>query len=246
VTACHIYRDPVRYYLCKRDEHDDPTCNDHCLLPLDLCVWKFWRQTEDNDESQSQQYLNAELVSLLTNGIPPFHLACMHPCTSWFPFRMKTLETLSDILPIEQWMHFYQGMLPFHCACHAGAPKSILQWCAQQNPDALHTSTMDTADTPLHCYLSSWSLFNHNVLATGAATTSTTMMATRNHVGNQIKHSMISLSAVEFLVEEHRAALLSPNQQGFLPLHVAVMCGAPLDVLFYLACENPELLLRSN
>ena len=160
---------------------------------------------------------------------------------------MKTLETLSGILPIEQWMHFYQDKLPFHCACHAGAPKSILQWCAQQNPDAVHTSTMDTADTPLHCYLSSWSLFNHiPALANGAPASSTAVMTTRIQTGNQIKHSMISLSAVEFLVEEHRAALLSPNQQGFLPLHVAAMCDAPLDVLFYLVCENPEMLLRSN
>ncbi len=130
-------------------------------------------------------------------------------------------------------MRFHHGMLAFHCACRAKAPESILQWCAEQNPQALVTTTVDMADTPLHCYLGS---SNQTMLPTAISTGTTTSLS------YQMSQNM-SLSAVQFLIEKHRVALQSPNRQGFLPLHTAAMCNVPLDILFYLASEYPEVLL---
>jgi len=203
------------------------------VLPLDLRV-KLFSDLADSGENRLE-YLNAEFVFILTNGIPPLHFACVHPCTSWYPFRMKTLETLTYLIPsLEgEWMRFHHGMLAFHCACRAKAPESILQWCAEQNPQALVTTTVDMADTPLHCYLGS---SNQTMLPTAISTGTTTSLS------YQMSQNM-SLSAVQFLIEKHRVALQSPNRQGFLPLHTAAMCNVPLDILFYLASEYPEVLL---
>ncbi len=57
---------------------------------------------------------------------------------------------------------------------------------------------------------------------------------------------MYSFSTVEYLVKQYPAALRSVNRSGWLPIHLAVMHDAPLDVLFYLARHNPESLLRGN
>jgi len=219
------------------EEHKHNIKEGILVLPLDLRV-KLSDLLQESGENRLR-YLNAELVPILTNGIPPCHFACMHPCTSWYPFRLKTLETLHDFFPhLEEWQRFYDGMLAFHCACRAGAPESFLQWCAQQNPEALVTSTMDMANTPLHCYLLSWTS-NQIVLATTTIDTTTTTTTTTIH-SNQI-HQNMSLSAVQYLVEKHPIALQSSNRQGFLPLHMAGMCDVPLDILFYLAREHPEV-----
>jgi len=89
----------------------------------------------------------------------------------------------------------------------------------------------------LHCYLLSWSS-NQIMLAT--ATIDTTTTTTTTILSNQI-HQNMSLLAVQYLVEKHPIALQSSNRQGFLPLHMAGMCDVPLDILFYLAREHPEV-----
>jgi len=205
------------------------------VLPLDVSVRMYWRRKHDEDLESTNRGLSTELVLILTNGIPPLHFACMHPCTLWYPFRMDTLQSLSSVVPEEQWMQFYNGMLPFHYACRAGAPKLVLKWCENRYPDAVHTLTMDTSDTPLHCYLSSRSSNQTNL------TTPATNMrrATTRHM---IRAKPKKLSAIEYLIKKHRDALHSPNRHGFLPLHVAAMCDVPLDILFYLAREFPETL----
>jgi len=216
--------------------HDDDrkSKDNQCLLPLDLMSYPNPDET-DPDETELSI---ANFLPFLTNGIPPFHFACMHPCTTWYPYRMRTLTKLNETLPAEEWAQFYKGMLPFHYACHSGAPKSILQWCVEKYADAAHMFTIDTRDTPLHCYLSSWS---SNKTAFINATTITSTTSHRI----QAKHKL-SLSAVQFLIEQHMPSLSSPNKQGFLPLHVAAMCDVPLDILFYLACEYPESLLGTR
>jgi len=56
------------------------------------------------------------------------NFACIHPCTSWCPYYcMQTMTQLNKILPAEEWTMSYHGMLPFHCACQAEAPQSVLQ-----------------------------------------------------------------------------------------------------------------------
>jgi len=78
-------------------------------------------------------------------------------------------------------------------------------------------------DTPLHCYL----YHDHH----------TQRKQRPKH------HEALFLSAVTFLVEQHAAALRKPNRHGWLPLHVAALQNVPLDVVFYLARQNPESLL---
>jgi len=51
---------------------------------------------------------------------------------------------------------------------------------------------------------------------------------------------------VQFLVEKHPDALCTPNIMGMLPFHVAAVHQAPLNVLFYLACQDPEALLSCS
>jgi len=48
---------------------------------------------------------------------------------------------------------------------------------------------------------------------------------------------------VQLLVEKHPDALHTTNRMGMLPYHMAAFHQAPLDALFYLACQNPEALL---
>jgi len=112
-------------------------------------------------------------------------------------------------------MLFHQGMLPFHCACHDGAPRSVLEWLAEQHPTVVRTYTTDTHESPLHCYVSS----------------------TNNVNGDS------SFSAIQFLVEKYPDALHSTNRKGSLPFHVAAVHNADLNVLFYLARQNPAALL---
>jgi len=193
---------------------------------------------DEEDSESTDESLNAGLVFILTNGIPPLHFACMHPCTLWYPLRMETLLSLRCLVPQEQWLRYYHGKLPFHYACRAGAPKSVLKWCEMQYPDAIRLSTTDMADTPLHCYLSSWS-YNRNTLAT-TGTTDNMTLTTRDMIDIETKRMKSLLLAVQYLIKKHRVALYRRNRQGYLPLHVAAMCDAPLDVLFYLARGFPE------
>jgi len=82
---------------------------------------------------------------------------------------------------------------------------------------------MDTGDTSLHCYL----------LASHAA-----HKAATSH-----RQPQWYFLAIQFLVGKHPDALHSINRMDMLPFHMAAVHQAPLDVLFYLACQYPEALL---
>jgi len=217
--------------------NDDTNKQYRCLLPLDVSVRMHLRQNHQEGLGILDRGLNTELVDILTNGTSPLHFACMYPCTLWYPFRMNTLQSLSLVVPEEEWTQFYHGMLPFHYVCRVGVPQSVLKFCHDQYPDAAQTLTMDTSDSPLHCYFSSWSSSNQINL-----TTATTNMTTSTTTTSHTIRAKPTLSAVQYLIKKHRDALHSPNRHGFLPLHVAAMCDVPLDILFYLAREYPETL----
>ncbi len=145
---------------------------------------------------------------------------CMHQC-------LRILGPQDDgnhgLFP-QDGMVFDDGMLPFHCACRAGAPQSFLNWWWKKCPDVVLVITMDTGDTSLHCYLSA------------------------SHTLNAASHGQRQqyFLAIQFLVEKHPDALHSINKRGMLPFQMAAICQAPLDVLFYLACQNPGALLHGN
>jgi len=187
-----------------------------------------------------EQPLTVEFVLLLTNGTPPLHFACLQPCYSWFPYRKQTLEKLAALSSPEDWRRFHQGMLPLHCACRSRAEKDILLWISEKYPEALRTCTTDTMDSPLHCYLSS------STITTVSNTTTSTMTMQDDAVAcpSSLLLPLYSFSTVQYLVKEYPAAIRSVNRSGWLPIHLAVMHDAPLDILFYLARNNPESLLR--
>jgi len=128
---------------------------------------------------------------------------------------------------------FYHGMLPFHCACRAGASRSFLKWWWKISPDIMEAITTDTGDTALHCYLSSPHIASDEIM------TSPWQRRKRQFSGPRKR----SFSAMQFLVEKYPDAVRKINRMGMLPFHVAALHQAPLDVLFYLACRNPEALL---
>jgi len=74
----------------------------------------------------------------------------------------------------------------------------------------------NTGDTLLHCYLSS--------------------------PQGELNKTTKWFLGMQFLVEKHPHAVCKLNQMGMLPFHVAALNQAPLDALFYLACQNPEAL----
>jgi len=203
-------------------------------LPLDMFCYN----------SCEEQPLTREFVRLLTNGIPPLHVACsLPPRTSWLPYRKVTLEELAALSAPEDWKRFHQGMLPLHCACRSQVPDTILLWLCEKYPDAVRICTTDTMDSPLHCYLSS----TNHVLHTTTTNTTTTM-----HDDDSMAHESLSplplysFSAVEYLVKQYPAAVHMTNQLGYLPFHLAVMHDAPIDILLYLARRNPESLLLGH
>jgi len=127
-------------------------------------------------------------------------------------------------------MLFHHGMLPFHCACRASATRSILTWWWEINPEVAQVTTTDTCATPLHCFLSS----------TQTAFDEMTSPWRERYCSAQRQRYF---SAMQFLVEKYPDAVCKINQMGMLPFHVAAVHQAPLDVLFFLACRNPEALL---
>jgi len=132
---------------------------------------------------------------------------------------MATIQFIASAFPSGVELS-YQGMLPLHCACRTGATRSILEWWWKEYPAVFQTCTMDTGDTPLHCFLSS----SINTTSTGARISQ-------------------YLSAMQFLLEKQPGVLRRTNRFGFLPFHVAALHHAPLDALFQLACQDPEGLL---
>jgi len=185
-------------------------------LPLDLVC------------SCSCHHPTPELTSLLTDGTPALHFALAHPLTyPAYYIRMKTLKYLKKRLSLDEWMRFHCGILPLHYACCAGAPRPALRWCWKQYPEAIRITTIVTEDTLLHCYLSFTGITA--LEKTAPAYTGCTKQHDHKYVW----------SAVRFLVKQYPAALYSRNQQGLLPLHVAAMHDAPLDILLYLAQQNP-------
>jgi len=154
-----------------------------------------------------------ELLLLLTNGQPPLHFASAQ---AWIPTRWTTMECLSLMYPHDR-MRIHDGNLPFHNLCHAGAPRCFLEWWLEECPDAICTPTTDTNDYPLHCYLSS------TMMTTSTKATKFTFFYT-----------------VIYLAEQYPPAMRSTNCMGWLPLQLAAIHGAPLDVLFYLARGFPE------
>ncbi len=191
------------------------------------------------DDSMAARPLTMEYVLLLTNGTPPLHFACTQPpCTSWFPYRKQTLKKLAALSAPEDWMHFHQGMLPLHCACRSQAEEDIIRWVSKKHPDALRICTTDTMDSPLHCYLSSKKPVLH---MTTSATTHDNYLTSQSS-----PLPMYSFSTVRFLVKPNPVALRSVNRSGWLPIHLAAMHNASLNIMFYLACHNPESLLQGN
>ncbi len=206
-----------------------------------------------------------ELVLLVMYGTPPLHFACSQPCTWWLVFRKCTLEKLAALLlsasvpaDDEEWRRFHHGMLPLHCACRARAEVDMMIWLGEKYPDALRTCTTDTMDTPLHCYLSSSTTTTTTVLHT---TTSETNwhnndddLPTSHRSSSSSSSSPpllqllpeFSLSTIEYLVQQNPVATHQTNRSGWLPLHLAAMHDAPIDILFYLTRHYPESLLRGG
>jgi len=185
----------------------------HQSLPvLDMVCSKLAKSTHAHDDDG----LSSQLCLILTHETPLLHFVCTYIHNSWTNERFSTLKFLLKLFPDDR-MRVHHGKLPFHCACCSGAPISVLKFWWQQSPDAFCISTKDTDDTPLHCYLSSY--------YERSATDTSNMM-----------------SCVEFLVERHHAAFLSPNRMGYLPIHIAAMVDAPLDMIFNIASLYPESL----
>ena len=198
---CLVNAWPESINICCKTIH--PTAKKG--LPLDILC------------ASNQQPL-AELICVLTNGVPPLHFACMQACTCWIPDRMATLEKLVSVFDKDA-NQFHDGKTPFHCLCYAQAPQAVLKWWLQHYPDAINTLTTDTSDSPLHCCLSSQTIATDYMPAEDIASD--------------------YLSAVKYLVEQQPSALCHANQMGFLPLHVSAMHNVPLELLFYLMQQNP-------
>jgi len=167
---------------------------------------------------------SAELVLLLTNGIPPIHFASTY-CSQFF--NVHRIEHLASLF-LGDLTLLYNGMLPFHCACRAGAPRRVLEWWLSRSPHLVHMRMAETSDYPLHCYAShvARELPNYD-----------------HFLEQQQKQQQEHLSGIQYLVEAYPAALRHPNRLGWLPLHLAAMHDAPLSVVFYLARQHPECLL---
>jgi len=192
---------------------------------------------------KAKQPLTMEFVLLLTNGTPPLHFACSQPCYSWFLYWKQTLEKLAALSAPKDWRRFHQGMLPLHCTCWSHAKKGILLWISEKYPEALCTGTVDTMDYPLHCYLSL--LLKTATTRVPDTTTSTTTMQDDSVASlSPPLLPMYSFSTVQYLVKQYSAALHRANQSGWLLVHLAAMHNAPLNIVFYLACNNPESLLQ--
>jgi len=110
-------------------------------LPLDLA--RAWGRKP-----------SPELIRLLTNNMLPLHFLCTHAAKVLSPQIMGTMEYLMSVFPDHPKL-FYHGMLPFHCACRAGASRFLLKWWWERFPDIVQVIATDTGDTSLHCYLSS-------------------------------------------------------------------------------------------
>jgi len=162
---------------------------------------------------------STQFIHLLTRGDPPLHFACANDCTAWIPTRLNTIRHLLSMYPDEM-MQFHNGMLPIHLACHARAPRVVLECLVKQSPGVIRMATMDTKDSLLHCYFSS----------TRRTTTTS----------DKQQHDWC-WSTMTYLVELHPEALNCPNRGGWLPLHIAAMQDAPLDMLYYLTRRNPLL-----
>jgi len=212
-------------------------CNQATALPMETieCLVRAWPDSIQvcfNTRSDFNKGLpldlacaskcqpSVELICLLTNRTPPLHFACTQTCTSWIPDRMATLKILITKFS-KDGMVFHDGKLPIHCACYAQAPQAVLKWWLEQYTDSIHTVTTDSGDSPLHCYLSSRaiSVFSHTV-----------------------EDNSDYFSAVQYLVAQQPSALYHPNKMGFLPLHLAAMHDDSLDVVFYLARQNPSVI----
>jgi len=140
-------------------------------------------------------------------------------------------------------MQFHGGKLPFHHLCCAGAPLLFLKGWLEEYPNAISTPTMDTGSFPLHCYLSSSKMINiitSSTMDTELSTTATTTQQTSS------SSSSFDPSAAIYLVEQYPAVICRTNRMGCLPLHVAAIHDAPLDVLFYLLREFPESVMRHH
>jgi len=160
------------------------------------------------------------IVKLFTNGMPPLHFLCKYSRTPWITGQMTAIKHMASRFP-DHVMRFYRGMLPFHWVCRSQSPRFVLEWWCEQYPAVVRARTTHTPGFPLHCYLK----------GTQGSETAT------NAQPEQSDDSC--LSAVQFLVEKHPDALTCPNRRGWLPFQVAALHDAPLDVVFYLICENP-------
>jgi len=180
---------------------------------------------EADRSAHHQTQISLELLLLLTNGKPPWHFVSSYP---WISFRWTTIQYLFRVYPNDR-MQFHDGKLPFHNFCRSGVPLGILEGWLEELPDSISTRTTDTGDFPLHCYLLS-------KIQVSTAETDRSIIKRQN--------CAYSSAAVLHLAKKYPAAMRSTNRAGWLPLHLAAMNDAPLDVLFYLVREVPESVMR--
>jgi len=97
---------------------------------------------------------SAQLICLLTsNQMLPLHFVCNYAAKFWGPQTIITMDYLLSLFPKDATL-FYNGMLPIHCMCQAGATQSSLKWWWEKCPDISQLITADTGGTLLHCFLS--------------------------------------------------------------------------------------------
>jgi len=246
-------RDLLEY--CDRYPNSDNSDRGNCgSLALDLVCDAMELLVSNAVESQ----ISEKLIRLLAYGMPPLHFASM------FSIRTSTLEYLASKFP-DGPTSFHHGMLPLHCAIRAGAPWHVIEWWLDKYPVAVCTSTSDTGDLPLHCYLSCKLPVAPKETSTGTEKfpalpiiweeeeipprERAKIERIRLFLGELkkqvmacgwVKDQQTYLTHLEKFIEVHPAAVSSVNWMGLLPLHVAIMHDSPLDVLVHLARVAPE------
>jgi len=136
---------------------------------------------------------------------------------------MDAIKYVASLCPNDG-MLSYQGRLPFHWFCHSRALKSDLEWWFEKYPTLASAQTIDTQELPLHIYL----------YYSGTEDYDDTIDEELQNCDDGY------LSAVKFLTEKHEDAVNFPNRLGWLPVHVAFLQNAPMDVVFYFVSRNPR------
>jgi len=107
-----------------------------------------------------------------------------------------------------------------------------LEWWCEQYPTAVSAHTTHTQELPLHCYLAS------KGREEGSRETAINIPPKQPYDNDDLY-----FLAVQFMAEQHPNALNCANQKGWSLLHVAALQDAPLDMVYYLLCQNLGALL---